>query len=359
MNENSVCPIWGTVATVSSGVNLLDRFGDDVDSPRAGGEYFISNDAKSLVERKDERFKARLTSWLIEQRVEQKKETQRPKITPQTIIEIKKRRDLRNYERADKLLRYINEATTAIGEQVAFREAKHDKINAGLNNLHDISDGYLTRYRMMAWSECTRSFRFGEVEFLLEHLHRNNLIEYDAQNESCKLTVEGSTHLDELEEVAIDSSQAFVAMWFDDSMKCALENGIKLGIREAGYEPLPINEKMHINKIDDEIIAEIKRSRFVVADFTHKEIKKCMKKKERKKAGARGSVYYEAGFAHALDIPVIFTCRKDLIKKVHFDTRQYNHITWEPEKLPELRKALTKCIVEVIGRGPGKMQDPG
>ena len=65
-----------------------------------------------------------------------------------------------------------------------------------------------------------------------------------------------------------------------------------------------------------------------------------------------GGVYYEAGFAHGLDIPVIFCCRKDVLEKVHFDTRQYNHIVWE--KPEELREKLANRIAAVIGDGPGK-----
>jgi len=44
--------------------------------------------------------------------------------------------------------------------------------------------------------------------------------------------------------------------------------------------------------------------------------------------GSRGGVYFEAGFALGLGIPVIWSCRKNDVKKVHFDTRQYNHIVW-------------------------------
>lgn len=45
-----------------------------------------------------------------------------------------------------------------------------------------------------------------------------------------------------------------------------------------------IGSKEHSNKIDDEIIGEIRRSAFIVADFT----------------GHRGGVYFEAGFAMGL-----------------------------------------------------------
>ena len=81
-------------------------------------------------------------------------------------------------------------------------------------------------------------------------------------------------------------------------------------------------------------------SRFLVADFTQGE------------TGPRGGVYYEAGFAHGLNIQVIFTCRKDALEKVHFDTRQYPHIVWETPQ--ELRDKLAKRISSVLGDGPLK-----
>jgi nucleoside 2-deoxyribosyltransferase len=137
-----------------------------------------------------------------------------------------------------------------------------------------------------------------------------------------------------------NSRQGFVAMWFDPSMTEAYEHGIRPAIIDAGYEAMRIDGKDHNNKIDDEIIAEIRRSRFMVADFTHGD------------PGARGGVYYEAGFAHGLNMPIIFCCRKDVIEKVHFDTRQYNHIVWETPQ--ELRDALAKRISATIGDGPNK-----
>jgi hypothetical protein len=101
---------------------------------------------------------------------------------------------------------------------------------------------------------------------------------------------------------------------------------------------LRVDQKEHINKIDDEIIAEIRRSRFVVADFTSKE------------AEPRGGVYFEAGFAYGIAIPVIWMCRVDLIGSVHFDTRQFNHITWEGHA--DLYRKLRNRIGAVIGDGP-------
>ena len=134
------------------------------------------------------------------------------------------------------------------------------------------------------------------------------------------------------------SEQAFIAMWFDDSMSDARRKGIIPAIEEAGYKPMVIDEKEHNRKICDEIIAEIRRSRFMVADFTHGD------------SGARGSVYYEAGFAEGHGLEVIGTCREDQIEQIHFDRRQYSHVIWkEPE---ELRERLTARICAVVGDGP-------
>ncbi len=152
------------------------------------------------------------------------------------------------------------------------------------------------------------------------------------------LAVRGWLALEELEYPVTVSSQAFVAMWFDDAMTTAWRDGIQPTIEDAGYEARRIDQKEHVNKIDDEIIAEIRRSRFIVADFTHGD------------DGPRGGVYYEAGFAHELGIPVIFTCRKDALEQVHFDTHQYNHIVWDTPE--ELRRRLATRIAAVGGDGP-------
>lgn len=341
MSENSVCPIWGTTAFVQQGPIAEEMF-CVVDSPRAGGKYKIFEWAADRLESRDERFKARLTSWLVEQR---RLGAEYPEITGYTIAEVEQRQHLPVHERADRLLQYIRQATSSIGEIVKFHIESGLITYPYMSNPESISDGSLNYYRMMAWSECTKSNHFDEIEYLLEYLKEKDWIAYNSGNQLCVLNVEGYARLAELEEVATNSSQAFVAMWFDESMDNAYENGIKPGIEDAGYEPLPINRKEHINKIDDEIIAEIRRSRFVVADFTHGE------------SGARGGVYYEAGFAHGLDIPVIFTCREDILEDIHFDTRQYNHIPWEEDKLEEFSKALSDRISAVIGDGPNKTQD--
>lgn len=95
-----------------------------------------------------------------------------------------------------------------------------------------------------------------------------------------------------------------------------------------------IRKKEHGNKIDDEIIAEIRRSAFLVADFT----------------GHRQNVYFETGFAIGLGLQVVWTCRKDEIEKLHFLIRQYNCLAWEDGA--QLAEPLRLRIKTMFGRGP-------
>jgi hypothetical protein len=147
-----------------------------------------------------------------------------------------------------------------------------------------------------------------------------------------QLTAAGWNRVAELERPAVgkNSRQAFVAMWFTDEVKSAYADGIKPAIEQAGYTPVRIDALEHNDRIDDRIIAEIRKSHFLVADFT----------------GQRPGVYLEAGYALALPIPVIWTVRKDHLKDCHFDTRQFNHIDWQtPEELRSRLLARVEATV--------------
>jgi nucleoside 2-deoxyribosyltransferase len=155
--------------------------------------------------------------------------------------------------------------------------------------------------------------------FIAVTLQEAGLIKFDPISSEIILTARGLERIDELERniAGKDSRQAFVAMWFDSSLDKAWEDGFEKSCDAAGgYKALRMNLKEHNQKICDAIIAEIRKSRFLVADFT----------------GHRGGVYFEAGYALGLGIPVIWTCREDHLEKTHFDTRQYNHVVWKDEK---------------------------
>jgi hypothetical protein len=95
------------------------------------------------------------------------------------------------------------------------------------------------------------------------------------------------------------SPTAFVAMWLSDYMMGVFSKNISKAIEEEGYVPFIISLKEHNEDICDNIIAEIRKSKFLIADFT----------------GQRGGVYFEAGFAYGLGLPVIWTCQEEWFKK--------------------------------------------
>lgn len=199
------------------------------------------------------------------------------------------------------------------------------------------------RVAALAWTE---SISVAELDALIDYGAAQKRLKIEAYSGTLALTIDGWSTLEQLNKSDAMSSQAFVAMWFGPEVSSAYEEGIATAIRDAGYVSMRIDQKEHANRIDDEIIAEIRRSRFVVADFT------CGTVADGDKAVAipRGGVYYEAGFAQGLGIPVIWMCRQDHIDHVHFDTRQFNHITWTDAA--DLRVKLKNRIGAVLGDGP-------
>lgn len=149
-----------------------------------------------------------------------------------------------------------------------------------------------------------------------------------------RLDLLGWKHLQEISQKELKPNKAFVAMWFNNDLNEIWENGLKLALEQTNYVPIRIDRTEHNDKIDDRIIAEIRKSGLLVADFT----------------GQRGGVYFEAGFALGLGIPVIWTCRDTDVEKLHFDTRQYNHIVWTDSF--DLREKLINRIEATLPNRP-------
>jgi hypothetical protein len=142
----------------------------------------------------------------------------------------------------------------------------------------------------------------------------------------------------------LESPYVFVAMSFSKEnqfskiLTQAYDEAIKPAIEEdAGYQKaVRVDREQFLGDIVFEIIARIKECRFLVADVTEQ----------------KNGVYYEAGYAMGMGLPVIWLCHKDDMKNAHFDTRQMNHIPWDD--IPELRKNLANRILATIGKGPIK-----
>jgi hypothetical protein len=175
----------------------------------------------------------------------------------------------------------------------------------------------------------------GECMTILEELSEQGLIRdgnSDMQELRKILTLRSWEIIGNLQNSTIDSKQAFVAMWFDSTMNNFYEKGIKPAVEKAGYIAVRIDLKEFNTKICDELIAEIKRSKFLIADFS----------------GLRSAVFFEAGFAKGLGREVIFAVRKEDVDRLkeHFDTRQYNHIVYDSTE--DLQKKLYNRIGATI-----------
>jgi hypothetical protein len=320
------CPIWQTPAEIP----IAESRRVKVNSARTGGWYEITHEALNSLNVQSDKEKVLVTCWLIEQR---RLGVECPLIDSEALASAKQRRPWSVHERADYLLRYIDFRTDLLGTVVKFFELDNSKKPEQANEL-------------LAW---TGSRQISEVITLAEYCMIEGWLEHRKTERpgtekntihETMLVPKGYARLAILDGINSRSNQAFIAMWFDSTMDNAAV-AIREGIRDAGYEPMRIDYKEHNEKIDDLIIAEIRRSRFLVADFTQSAEK-----------GARGGVYYEAGFAHGLNLPVIFTCQERSLSFVHFDTRQYNHIVWNT--VEDLRARLAQRISATIGDGPLK-----
>lgn len=274
------------------------------------GEYRLTRSVFKFfrTEKPEKRVCANISGWL--------RENKEFEINSSNLDNLCRQKTPSFHERADKILLMLEKKTTYIGE-------------------------YITRDK--SWISIGWCINENEIDQIVKYLEKSvSRIACEApvmkKYRDYHITPNGWEYLEKLKKINADSEQGFVAMWFDNSLDKIYNEIITTAIFDAGYKPHRVDQREHNDKIDDEIISEIRKSRFVLADFT----------------GHRGGVYYEAGFAKGLGMEVFWTCRKDEIDKLHFDIRQYNCIEWEQDKLEDFKKRITLRIESVIGSGSYK-----
>ncbi|MFH1617923.1 MAG: hypothetical protein ABIB65_05065, partial [Candidatus Margulisiibacteriota bacterium] len=124
------------------------------------------------------------------------------------------------------------------------------------------------------------------------------------------------------------SNKCFVAIDFADEYDSVYKQAIEPVLRTKDFEPIYLKEKDHNKLIDDEIIVGIESSRFIIAEFS----------------SVNPNVYFEAGYARALNLEVIGLCSERAYndEKLQFDVEHYSAIIYKD--LEELRKKLVKRI---------------
>jgi hypothetical protein len=146
------------------------------------------------------------------------------------------------------------------------------------------------------------------------------------------LTFEGEEYLESLVSANTNSNKIFMAFWFDPEIQKIFDDIVKPEIDNAGFlaERVSSSTTNLENKISDEIIGMIKSSRAIIADCT----------------GNRTAVYYEAGYAMGMKIPVVWTCKEDQVKNICFDVNQHPFILWNtPEELADKVVKRLKAIL--------------
>jgi len=201
----------------------------------------------------------------------------------------------------------------------------------GLNE-NDVKNGLYLYAKSR--SQNIKEFSYLFNTYLIQH--KEFLIK---EGDYFKITPSGWSFFTQLQNPNQASSIAFIAMKFEEKLKEYSDDWFETAIKNAGYRPIRIDKHEHTNLIDDEIIANIRKSKFIIADFTYNS----------------PGVYYETGYARGLNIPVINLCNKDCFEseenKVHFDTNHYQFLLWEWDDGEKLSNKLKSKIEATIGKG--------
>ena len=175
-----------------------------------------------------------------------------------------------------------------------------------------------------------------QANFVLDYMYRQDYIgEASAkinrdQNGEFKVALTPAAYhrVDELRKENLHTKHALVAMEFSERTN-NLREMIRLGVSNAGYTAIFIDEIQHNDWITPELLKYIKTSRFVVVDLTHK----------------NNGAYFEEGYAMGSGKIVIQLCQKNT--NLHFDVAQKNTIMWETEEdIPEKLEKRIRATVD-------------
>jgi nucleoside 2-deoxyribosyltransferase/DNA-directed RNA polymerase subunit RPC12/RpoP len=146
------------------------------------------------------------------------------------------------------------------------------------------------------------------------------------------VTFDGLQYIESLEQPNKSSKNIFVAFNFEEGLSEIFNTHVKEAIEALGFNYTIVTQDTttHDQAISDEIIAKLKSSRIVIADFTNH----------------RNSVYFEAGFAMGMKIPIIWTCQEGHENDLSFDTRQYPHLVWRDGE--DLGKQISDRIQVIV-----------
>jgi hypothetical protein len=218
------------------------------------------------------------------------------------------------HDQLDNLILWLGENQPSVGAVI---EIDHEAIAAvGATDMRSV--GFLTSQAINA------GLIAGEVA---KTLGRQDFIP------SAQLTIDGWNRFDELRRGMSSSRTAFMAMQYGDpELDRIYRDHFKRAVAAGGFDLKRLDEGQPAGLIDDRLRVEIRQSRFLIADLTHR----------------NHGAYWEAGYAEGLGKPVIYSCRKDVfddkITAPHFDTNHHLTLVWSPEDMVTAETKLTATI---------------
>lgn len=185
--------------------------------------------------------------------------------------------------------------------------------------------------------------KFGGAGKVIYQEERNNfyksgminitLSEFEDISETSDPDSELATTVLNLAERIKASKNVLVIMSFseDSSLEDAYESFNEVCSRfSPEYNCQRMDQITDIKRITTEMISRIKKSAFLIVDLTFE----------------RPNVYFELGFADALDKPLIVTAKEGT--KIHFDAKDFPIIFWSSQT--QLKKDLYKRIQQIASK---------
>lgn len=286
-----------------------DKDGEIINCNRCG-KYFIS---RSLIESNDD-FKRgkenlyKVSSWVYEQNYDF---NTIPELMTDNFSNFLEMRDKKVQEKFDLMMHHLYKL-----------HAQQEKIDEYV---------LITRCWMKDLIEFYLYFQKAMDASLIDAKIENIMRGYKIIT-SFSLTFDGLQYVENLQSTNKSSKNVFLAFNFETELNDVFSTYVREAVEESGLNCIIVNQNNteHDKSITDEIIGKLKSSRIVIADFTNH----------------RNSVYFEAGFAMGMKIPIIWVVQKGHEENMSFDTRQYPHIVWENGE--DLKKQIMDRIKVIL-----------
>jgi len=197
----------------------------------------------------------------------------------------------------------------------------------------DIVESKRQEIRILSWIQSSELFRGKMIVKAIKDGLMDGHLE-GSRSYPTNFTFEGLQYVESLNNSNINSNKIFLAFKFGENKKTfeEIKRFIENDIENIKFQAVIVNQDTteHDEKISDKIIAELKGARMIVADFS----------------AHSPNVYFEAGYAMGMNIPVIWTCHAEHLKGMAFDVNHFPVIGWE--NINDLKEKLRDRILRLI-----------